>query len=314
VSKFISNLFLGAMAIGLTIFTATRTLDLLSQWLPVNQQIMQWLGLIAFEGGFYFWAFYFSAAAKGDAQRGIALVMTVICFIGISVATIMDLVLVGASDGKLPPIPMNLKFTIVVFVGVIIVLNVAAFMAAKLFDVDRLKIAAEQSAEDMIHAAGLQAIHKIGPQIATAAAPQIAEEWAQQTWQKILPGAARPTQFIETQYASSLPALRQQQVQQQANGGGIFSKIGGLFGGAKSNAPVSLPQTGMVVQPVPNAPKFISSTAQPATSRPRPHHRKHRVSASAQTPVVGSGVTQPKNAPSSANARTARRGASTRTK
>ncbi len=304
--KFISNLFLGAMALGLTIFTATRTLDLLSQWLPVNQQIMQWLGLIAFEGGFYFWAFYFSAAAKGDAQRGIALVMTVICFIGISVATIMDLVLVGASDGKLPPIPMNLKFTIVVFVGVIIVLNVAAFMAAKLFDVDRLKIAAEQSAEDMIHSAGLQAIHKIAPQIAMAAAPVVAEEWAQATWQKILPGAARSTQqFIE----APQPQLQRTvvtnvpQQQQVRSGGGIFGKIGGFLGGKASNlTPVSLPQTSMVaaptqVQPVVQAKPVQRRVSHRGVAARRGFVRSFAsVTPPAQPTVVssGNGATQPK--------------------
>lgn len=311
-SKFISNLFLGALAIGLTIFTATRTLDLLSQWLPVNQQIMQWLGLAAFEGGFYFWAFYFSAGAKGDAQRGIAIVMTCICFLGIAVATIMDLVLVGADTGKLPPINTNLKFTIVVFVGVIIVLNVAAFMAAKLFDVDRLKAAAEQSAEDMIHSAGLQAIHKIGPQIAMAAAPLVAEEWAQQTWQKILPGSARPTQFIEAPQPRTIVSNVPQQPQAQSNGG-ILSKIGGFFGGSGNSGnqvPTLLPQVGTISQPASNAPKFISSTAQSGSvARPRPHHRRNRVAS-----VVGNGATQPKNVVSSASAKRVKRGASTQTK
>lgn len=265
--KFISNLFLGAMALGLTIFTATRTLDLLSQWLPVNQQqIMQWLGLIAFEGGFYFWAFYFSMGAKGDAQRGIALVMTVVCFLGIAVATIMDLVLVGADTGKLPAISPNMKFTVVVFVGVIIVLNVAAFMAAKLFDVDRMKAAAEQSAEDMIHSAGLQAIHKIAPQIAMAAAPVVAEEWAQATWQKILPGSARSTQqFIEAPQpqlqrtvVTSVP-----QQQQVRSGGGLFGKIGGFLGGKASNpTPVSLPQTSTVAAPTQVQPVVQAKPAQ----------------------------------------------------
>lgn len=317
--KFISNLFLGAMAIGLTIFTATRTLDLLSQWLPVNQQIMQWLGLVAFEGGFYFWAFFFAMGAKGDAQRGIALVMTVICFIGISVATIMDLVLVGADSGKLPAISPNMKFTVVVFVGVIIVLNVAAFMAAKLCDVDRLKLAAEQSAEDMIHSAGLRAIHKIGPQIATAAAPQIAEEWAQATWQKILPGAARPVQqFIEAPQQPQLQRTvvtsvpQQQQVQR---GGGLFGKIGGrLLGGkgASTLTPASLPQTATVANPP--APTHVSaSTASLARAQMKSRRIQGRRSArmlaaskvaAMPTPVLqqaasqptGNGATQPKKA------------------
>jgi len=329
VGKFISNLFLGAMAIGLTIFTATRTLDLLSQWLPVNQQIMQWLGLVAFEGGFYFWAFFFAMGAKGDAQRGIALVMTVICFIGISVATIMDLVLVGADSGKLPAISPNMKFTVVVFVGVIIVLNVAAFMAAKLCDVDRLKLAAEQSAEDMIHSAGLRAIHKIGPQIATAAAPQIAEEWAQATWQKILPGAARPVQqYIEAPQTVVTP-VSQQQVR---SGGGLLGKVGSLFLGSGKNVstltPASLPQTATAAIP-PASTHVSASTASLARTQMKSRRIQARRSArmlaaskvaAMPTPVLqqaasqptGNGVAQPKNA--RGRAKTGGQGAKTQTK
>jgi len=326
VGKFISNLFLGAMAIGLTIFTATRTLDLLAQWLPVNQQIMQYLGLVAFEGGFYFWAFFFAMGAKGDAQRGIALVMTVICFIGISVATIMDLVLVGADTGKLPAISPNMKFTVVVFVGVIIVLNVAAFMAAKLCDVDRLKLAAEQSAEDMIHSAGLRAIHKIGPQIATAAAPQIAEEWAQATWQKILPGAARPVQqYIEAPQARTVVTnVPQQQVQ---SGGGLLGKVGGLFLGSGKHVstltPASLPQTATAAVPPASVPASAQVARQQLAARRIQARRSRKMLnaskvATAPTPVLqaaassGNGVAQPKKA--SSPVRRAKRGASTQTK
>src|SRR5690242_16505352 len=75
--KFISNLFLGALAIGLSIFTGSRTLDLLAWALPANQVIYQWLGLAAFEGGMYFWSFYFVYGAKGTPQRSISVVMAV---------------------------------------------------------------------------------------------------------------------------------------------------------------------------------------------------------------------------------------------
>src|SRR5579885_2502571 len=85
--KFISNLFLGALAIGLSLFTASRTLDLLGWALPAGQVIYQWLGLAAFEGGMYFWSFYFISGAKGTPQRSISLCMAVFSVIAVCVAT-----------------------------------------------------------------------------------------------------------------------------------------------------------------------------------------------------------------------------------
>jgi len=73
---------------------------------------------------------------------------------------------------------------------------------------------------------------------------------------------------------------------------------------------VTLPQTGTIVQPVSNAPKFIGSTVQVGSvARPRPHHHRNRVAS-----VVGNGATQPKNVVSSASAKRVKRGASTQTK
>jgi hypothetical protein len=202
--KFIANLLLAALAIGLTFFTASRTLDLLAQWLPANQQIMQWLGLAAFEGGLYFWAFYFVTAAKGAAQRGIAGIMVVACFVSVAVATVADLLLVGAESGKLPSIPADQKQAIVVFVGVVIVLNVAAFLGAKLTHPDKLKEMAVQDAEDQIGAMELRLIRKIAPSVAMQMAPIKAEQWVNDTWAQMLPGTGRPVGMIESsvQYQS----------------------------------------------------------------------------------------------------------------
>jgi hypothetical protein len=195
--KVIANILLGALTIALTIFTASRTLDLLSQWLPVQQGIYVWLGLAAFEGGFLMWCLFFANAAKGSIQRGVALLMVVFCFLGIAVATISDLVLTGAKDGKLPPINENLQEAIVVFIGLVIVINVAAFAATKLISPDKLQQWARQDAEDKIFEEEHKAIRELAPYVAANMAPMRAQQWAQQTWDRLLPSTAASTYRIE---------------------------------------------------------------------------------------------------------------------
>ncbi len=209
--KVIANILLAGLAIALTIFTAARTLHLLSEWLPVDQETYKWLGLAAFEGGLYFWAFYFVVGGKGAIQRGVAFMMIVVCFVSVAVATVVDLVLVGAQDGKLPPIPMEQKQAIVIFVGVVIVLNVAAFLAAKLTHPDKLKEMAMQDAEDHIHAVNIAMIRQAAPSVASQAAPIMTDRWVADTWARMVPNAARPADgtvygSVSYQQTAQLPA------------------------------------------------------------------------------------------------------------
>lgn len=186
--KVIANILLGSLTIALTIFTASRTLDLLSQWLPVSQAIYVWLGLAAFEGGFILWCLFFASAAKGSVQRSVSFLMIIFCFLGIAVATISDLVLTGAKDGRLPAINANLQQAIVVFIGIVIVVNVGAFAAAKLISPEKLRQWARQDAQDKIFEEEHKAIREMAPRIAAQMAPIQARQWAESMWGQLLPG------------------------------------------------------------------------------------------------------------------------------
>lgn len=203
--KWISNLFLGALAVGLSLFTGSRTLDLLGWILPVDQQIVQWLGLAAFELGMYFWCFYFVAGAKGIPQRSIAVIMACFSIIAVSVCTIADVSLGAAKDGKIRPFTEDQSQALIIFVGIVIVANVAAFLACKLLSIDNLRLMREQNAEDHIHEAGLHAITQIAPHIAAQAAPYLASEWASRTWQKLVPGAGQMYFLPNQQQPAALP-------------------------------------------------------------------------------------------------------------
>lgn len=207
-SKFISNLFLGALAILLSIFTASRTLDLLAWALPANQVIYQWLGLCAYEGGMYFWSFYFVSGAKGVPQRSISLCMAVFSVVAVMVATIADLSLGASEAGKIAALPASMQQAMIVFVGVTIALNVAAFLACKLMSPEKLREIKAGQAEDMIFGEGLRAIEAIAPTMAAEAAPYLAAEWSNRTWQRIVPGVPRQTYVLPPAGSSpEAPAL-----------------------------------------------------------------------------------------------------------
>ena len=245
--KVIANVLLGALTIALTIFTASRTLDLLSQWLPVNQAIYVWLGLAAFEGGFILWCLFFANAAKGSVQRGVAFLMIIFCFVGIAVATISDLVLQGAKDGRLPPISEQYQQAIVVCIGLVIVVNVGAFAAAKLISPEKLRQWARQDAQDKIFEEEQKAIREIAPSVAAQMAPIHAQQWAQQMWGQLLPG----TTITEIpQNAVTLPQMGQ--IAAPGQGGGVLDSIKSLFGGKEkevSAAPAPRPFHGGAGQP-----------------------------------------------------------------
>lgn len=205
--KWISGIFLGALAIGLSIFTGSRTLDLLAWALPTGQQIYQWLGLCAFEGGMLFWSFYFVAGAKGTPQRSISAIMAGFSIIAVSVCTVADLSLDAGQKGEIAKLSPDAAQSIIIFVGVVIVANVAAYLCCHLFSVDNLRRMKEQEAEDKIYEAGLKAISGLAPSIAADAAPYLAEEWANRTWQRIVPGVKHETRYLpQQQSAPALPA------------------------------------------------------------------------------------------------------------
>lgn len=207
--KFVSGLFLGALALALMVYTGSRTLDLMGWMLPANQQIYQYLALAAFDGGMVFWAWYFIAGAKGTYQRGISLVMACFDIIAVAVCTVADGTLNAAQKGEIAQIGHDQAQAIVIFVNAVIVISVAAFLACKMLSVENLRKIKEQDAEDQIYNAGLKAISALAPSIASDAAPYLAEEWANRTWQRIVPGVRHETRYIGQSSQQSIDTRQQ---------------------------------------------------------------------------------------------------------
>jgi hypothetical protein len=219
--------------------------------------------------------------------------MIIVDFLGIAIATVADLVLTGAKDGKLPAINGDMQQAIVVFIGIIIVLNVAAFMAAKLISPAKLREWAVQDAEDVIYSEEQKAIKSLAPSVAGSMAPIRAQQWANQTWDRLLPGTSvssyRPEDVIDSypatpQIAAPVGARLAQTGQldrpnalpesdtsnkrgQQAIAApkkkeGILDRVKSVFKAADENQP----------QVVPDDQDAVGKGGQAANKTPRPFH------------------------------------------
>ena len=283
--KFISNLFLGALAIGLSIFTGSRTLDLLAWALPAGQALYQYLGLAAFEGGMYFWSFFFISGAKGTQQRSISLLMAIFSVLAVCIATVADLSLGASESGKLPALSSQTQQTMIIFVGVEIALNVAAFLACHLMAPEKLREIKAGQAEDQIFAEGLRAIEALAPSMAADAAPHLAAEWANRTWQRIVPGVPRRTEFLGSASAPlALPSGNVQPpdyisatVRASAPVSAPEKKRGGLLGflGGKEETPVAYENRqdlAVDLEKTVNA-QLAPATLEQTASAPRPVRR-----------------------------------------
>jgi hypothetical protein len=147
------------------------------------------------------------AGAKGTPQRAISAIMAGFSIIAVSVCTVADLSLDAGQKGEIAKLSSDAAQAIIIFVGVVIVVNVAAYLCCHLFSVENLRRMKEQEAEDKIYEAGLKAIAGLAPAIAADAAPYLAEEWANRTWQRIVPGVRHETRYLpQQQQPAALPA------------------------------------------------------------------------------------------------------------
>ena len=77
-SKWIGKLMFWGMAIALITYAASRTLDFVSNTLPQEDRMVGYLALAATTIGAIAWLLTFLQNSEGIAQKGIALVMSVL--------------------------------------------------------------------------------------------------------------------------------------------------------------------------------------------------------------------------------------------
>ncbi len=187
-AKSLTFILVALMALALMLFTASRTLDLLQLLLPANQSVFAYLGLVAFDGGLFGWSLWFAYGARGQYQRAIALLMVIVSLVAIGITTIGDLVISAAAKGLVNALSEQQRLAILLGVGAIVFLNVAAFFLTHITEPERLRAMATENAKDMIHAETLRQIHQAAPIVASQVAPNLTRQWVVETVQQLLPG------------------------------------------------------------------------------------------------------------------------------
>lgn len=187
-AKSLTFILVALMALALMLFTASRTLDLLQLLLPANQSVFAFLGLVAFDGGLLGWSLWFAYGARGQYQRAIALLMVILSLIAIGISTIADLMISASAKGLVNALSEQQRLAILLAVGAIVFINVAAFFLTHITDPDRLRAMANENARDVIHAESLRQINAAAPIVASQVAPQLARQWVIETVQQLLPG------------------------------------------------------------------------------------------------------------------------------
>lgn len=187
-AKKATYIFILVLSIALLGFTASRTIDLLSLFLPDGQQFWAYLGLAAFDIGLLGWTLFFAHGARGSYQRAIALIMVVLCLLAVAVSVIVDMYVSASDKGLVTALPPTVRIAVLLAVGLIVVANVVAFFLTHIWEPERMKAMAEESANDKIHDEVLRQINEIAPQVAAQVAPVLTRKWVQRTVNELAPG------------------------------------------------------------------------------------------------------------------------------
>lgn len=161
----------------LMLYSASRTMHLLSATLPAGQEVLAVIALAAFDLGLVAWLLVFLRAAEGGLQRGIALLMVIVDLAGVVVGFLGDTLLSAGQTGLLAKMAEGDKQTVIMLTALVIAINIAGTVFYHLCSPDNLKRMTEEAARDKIQSQALAAIAQQANILAEELAPVIAADW-----------------------------------------------------------------------------------------------------------------------------------------
>jgi hypothetical protein len=179
-SKKLGSILVLIVAGALMLYSASRTMHMLSATLPAGQEILAVIALAAFDLGLIAWLIIFLRGAAGGLQRGIALLMIVVDLLGVIVGFLGDTLMTSGDVGLLERMSMGDKQTIIMLTAFVIAVNIAGAVFYHMADPDNLRRMTEEAAKDKITGQALRAIETQASILANELAPQIAEDWVNQ--------------------------------------------------------------------------------------------------------------------------------------
>ncbi len=149
ISKFIGKLLFYAMAIALSVYAASRTLDFVSGTLPADKQMIGYLALFATTGGALAWLMVFLNNSEGIGQKGIALLMVVVDLVGEFAIFTVETIRGASQSGMVTTINPEQVQTTIIGMSALIAANILAIFAYHILDVENME-ALELSLADAV--------------------------------------------------------------------------------------------------------------------------------------------------------------------
>lgn len=177
VMKWVARLAFYAVALGLFVYAASRSLDFILMTMPSQNRLVGYLGLLATSGGALAWLMVFLYHANGTGQKGLALVMVVIDLLGEFALFAFDSLYRSGEAGMIATLSADEVRMMIIALSVLIAVNIAATFAFHLFDPETSKRMREESARDVLDDEVLKAIEQRAPQLANQMVPGIIAQW-----------------------------------------------------------------------------------------------------------------------------------------
>ncbi|OQY91138.1 MAG: hypothetical protein B6D38_00650 [Anaerolineae bacterium UTCFX1] len=175
--KFVALVAFFVIGGGLLVYAASRSLDFVQSTLPVKDQVLGYFALLATSGGMIGWLLVFLYRADGIIQRGTALLMTLIDFIGEAALFTMDTLYRSGENGLVGQMTQDEIRTVILAMSGLIALNIFATLIFELGRMEVLKEIAEGAARDLVLFKALSQIEKDSERVADEMMPDIVEQW-----------------------------------------------------------------------------------------------------------------------------------------
>lgn len=175
--KFVALVAFLVIGGGLLVYAASRSLDFVQTTLPANDQALGYFALLATSGGMIGWLLVFLYRADGIIQRGTALLMVLIDFLGEAALFTMDTLYRSGENGLVGQMTQDEIRMVILGMSALIAINIFATIVFELGRMEVLKEIAEGAARDLVMFKALARIEKDSETVADEMMEDIVNQW-----------------------------------------------------------------------------------------------------------------------------------------
>lgn len=175
--KFLAMVAFLVIGGGLLVYAASRSLDFVQTTLPSNDQALGYFALLATSGGMIGWLLVFLYRADGIIQRGTALLMVLIDFLGEAALFTMDTLYRSGENGLVGQMTQDEIRMVILGMSALIAINIFATIVFELGRMEVLKEIAEGAARDLVMFKALARIEKDSETVADEMMEDIVNQW-----------------------------------------------------------------------------------------------------------------------------------------